>query len=56
MSSNGNALLLDRDFFALMFSFVNKVNENEFSWESNFPLIFNTVLLFLKYLVILDRY
>ena len=52
----GDALLLDRDFIALMLSsFENKINENEFFWVSYFSLIFITVSLFFIKSVILDR-
>ena len=41
MSSIGDALLLDIDICSLrIFSFENKVNENEFSWVSYSSLIF----------------
>ena len=52
----GDALLLDRDFIALMLSsFENKINENEFFWVSYFSLIFITISLFFIKSVMLDR-
>ena len=56
MCSVGDALLLDKDFIALiMSSFENRVNANEFSWVLYFSLIFITVSLPLKWSVILNR-